>query len=90
MWISSIGWDWCGQVQNIALFGWTENSSKLWLRRLGHISIERMKRLVNDGVLTRIFGKVATADQAPKEVAELKDAPPELEDGGQATVDELV
>lgn len=43
-----------------------------------------------EDVLTRIFGQVATADQVPKEVAELKDAPPELEDGGQATVDELV
>lgn len=30
-------------------------------------------------------------DQVPKEASsELKDAPPELEDGGQATVDELV
>ena len=28
-----------------------ENSSMLWHRRLGHISIERIKRLVNDGVL---------------------------------------
>jgi len=28
-----------------------EKSSKLWHRRLGHISIERIKRLVNDGVL---------------------------------------
>ncbi|CAK9176205.1 unnamed protein product [Ilex paraguariensis] len=43
-----------------------------------------------EDVLTRIFGKVDTADQAPKEVAELKGAPPELEDGGQATVDELI
>ena len=28
-----------------------ENSLKLWHRRLGHISIDRIKRLVNDGVL---------------------------------------
>ena len=28
-----------------------EKSSKLWHRRLGHISIEIIKRLVNDGVL---------------------------------------
>ena len=28
-----------------------EKSSKLWHRRLGHISVERIKRLVNDGVL---------------------------------------
>ena len=28
-----------------------EKSSKLWHRRLRHISIERIKRLVNDGVL---------------------------------------
>ena len=28
-----------------------ENSSKLWHKRLGHISIERLKILVNDGVL---------------------------------------
>ena len=28
-----------------------ENSSMLWHRRLGHISIERIKRLVKDGVL---------------------------------------
>ena len=28
-----------------------ENSSMLWHRRLGHISMERIKRLVNDGVL---------------------------------------
>ena len=28
-----------------------EYSSKLWHRRLGHISIERIKRLVNEGVL---------------------------------------
>jgi len=28
-----------------------EDSSKLWHRRLGHISIERIKRLVNEGVL---------------------------------------
>ena len=27
-----------------------ENSFILWHRRLGHISIERIKRLVNDGV----------------------------------------
>ncbi|KAA8531817.1 hypothetical protein F0562_006466 [Nyssa sinensis] len=29
-----------------------EDSSTLWHRRLGHISIERIKRLVNDGVLS--------------------------------------
>ncbi|KAK3012922.1 hypothetical protein RJ639_009679 [Escallonia herrerae] len=28
-----------------------ENSSMLWHRTLGHISTERIKRLVNDGVL---------------------------------------
>lgn len=28
-----------------------ENSSFLWHRRLGHISIDRIKRLVNAGVL---------------------------------------
>ena len=28
-----------------------EKSSMLWHRRLGHISIDRIKRLVNDGVL---------------------------------------
>lgn len=28
-----------------------EDSSILWHRRLGHISIDRIKRLVNDGVL---------------------------------------
>ena len=28
-----------------------EESSMLWHRRLGHISIERMKKLVNDRVL---------------------------------------
>ena len=28
-----------------------EKSSKLWHRRLGHISIEKIKRLVNDGVV---------------------------------------
>ena len=28
-----------------------EDSSKLWHRRLGHISIERIKRLLNEGVL---------------------------------------
>ena len=28
-----------------------ENSFMLWHRRLGHISIERIKRLVKDGVL---------------------------------------
>ena len=28
-----------------------EKSSILWHKRLGHISIERIKRLVNDGVL---------------------------------------
>jgi len=28
-----------------------EESSILWHRRLGHISIQRIKRLVNDGVL---------------------------------------
>ncbi|KAL0320291.1 UNVERIFIED_CONTAM: Retrovirus-related Pol polyprotein from transposon TNT 1-94 [Sesamum radiatum] len=31
-----------------------ENSSILWHRRLGHISIERIKKLVNDGVLTTL------------------------------------
>ena len=31
-----------------------ENSSILWHRRLGHISIERIKRLVNDGVLSTL------------------------------------
>ena len=29
-----------------------EESSMLWHRRLGHIPIERMKKLVNDGVLS--------------------------------------
>ena len=32
----------------------TENSSLLWHRRLGHISIERVKRLVNSGVLDNL------------------------------------
>lgn len=40
-------------------------------------------------VLTRIFEQVAT-DQVSKEVSELKDALPELEDRGQATIDKLV
>ena len=31
-----------------------ENSSMLWHRRLGHISIERIKRLVNDEVLSTL------------------------------------
>ena len=31
-----------------------EESSMLWHRRLGHISIERMKKLVNDGVLSTL------------------------------------
>ena len=31
-----------------------EDSSILWYRRLGHISIERIKRLVNDGVLSTL------------------------------------
>lgn len=31
-----------------------ENSSMLWHRRLGHISIERIKRLVKDGVLNTL------------------------------------
>ena len=31
-----------------------EDSSILWHRRLGHISIERTKRLVNDGVLSTL------------------------------------
>ena len=31
--------------------GMNEKSSMLWHRRLGHISIERMKKLVSDGVL---------------------------------------
>jgi len=31
-----------------------ENSSMLWHRRLGHISIDRIKRLVNDGVLNTL------------------------------------
>ncbi|KAL4342158.1 hypothetical protein GQ457_08G026470 [Hibiscus cannabinus] len=31
-----------------------EDSSTLWHRRLGHISIERIKRLVNDGVLNTL------------------------------------
>ena len=31
-----------------------EDSSMLWHRRLGHISIERIKRLVNDGVLSTL------------------------------------
>ena len=31
-----------------------EDSSKLWHRRLGHISIERIKRLVNEGVLNTL------------------------------------
>ena len=29
-----------------------EDFSTLWHRRLGHISIDRIKRLVNDGVLS--------------------------------------
>ena len=31
-----------------------EDSSTLWQQRLGHISIDRVKRLVNDGVLTTL------------------------------------
>ena len=31
-----------------------ENSSMLWNQRLGHISIERIKRLVKDGVLNTL------------------------------------
>ena len=31
-----------------------EISSILWHRRLGHISIDRIKRLVNDGVLSTL------------------------------------
>ena len=31
-----------------------ENSSYLWHRRLGHISKERMKRLVKDGILPNL------------------------------------
>ena len=31
-----------------------EDSSILWHRRLGHISIDRIKRLVNDGVLSTL------------------------------------
>jgi len=31
-----------------------ENSSMLWHQRLGHISIERIKRFVKDGVLNTI------------------------------------
>ena len=31
-----------------------ENSSMLWHQRLGHISIQRIKRLVNDGVLSTL------------------------------------
>ena len=32
----------------------TLDSSTLWHRRLGHISIDKIKRLVNDGVLSTI------------------------------------
>ena len=31
-----------------------EDSSILWHRRLGHISIERVKRLIKDGVLNTL------------------------------------
>ena len=31
-----------------------EDSSMLWHWRLGHISIQRIKRLVNDGVLSTL------------------------------------
>ena len=31
-----------------------EDSSKLWHRRSGHISIERIKRLINEGVLNTL------------------------------------
>jgi HD superfamily phosphohydrolase YqeK len=31
-----------------------ENSSKLWHRRLGRISIKRVKRLMNDKVLSNL------------------------------------
>ena len=31
-----------------------EDSSTLWHRRLGHISIDRIKRLVNDGILSTL------------------------------------
>ena len=31
-----------------------EDSSTLWHQRLGHISIQRIKRLVNDGVLSTL------------------------------------
>ena len=39
--------------ENIGIkrFIMNEKSSKLWHRRLGHISIEGIKSLVNDGVL---------------------------------------
>ncbi|XP_075098938.1 uncharacterized protein LOC142175836 [Nicotiana tabacum] len=38
-----------------------ENSSSLWHKRLGHISIDRVKRLVNDGVLKALdFSDFAT------------------------------
>ena len=41
----SVGLKWC--IVN-------EESSMLWHRRLGHISIERIKRLVNEGVLSTL------------------------------------
>ena len=31
-----------------------EDSSTLWYQRLGHISIDRIKRLVNDGILSTL------------------------------------
>ena len=46
-----IVWWLCKKTLVLNLISWIKKSSKLWHKRLEHISIERIKRLVNDGVL---------------------------------------
>ena len=41
-------------IAGLKRFVMNEESSMLWHRRLGHISIERIKKLVNDGVLSTL------------------------------------